>query len=166
MAHQNKYDVKVLKVVDGDTVDVDIDLGFGITLTDERVRIMGIDTPESRTSDKVEDLFGEAAKARLKQLMKGPAMLITTEDKHGEDMKGKFGRVLGDFEVYDAKTDRWARVTDIMIEEGHCVPYFGGSKEEIQAKHMVNRDKLLREGVVSQEKYERAVALMEKRKKK
>ncbi len=52
---QNEYDVKVIKVVDGDTVDVDIDLGFGVTLTDERVRIMGIDTPESRTRDKVED---------------------------------------------------------------------------------------------------------------
>ena len=58
MATENKYDVKLIKVVDGDTVDVDIDLGFGIWLHDERVRIMGIDTPESRTRDKVEDLFG------------------------------------------------------------------------------------------------------------
>ena len=65
----NEYNVKVLKVVDGDTVDVDIDLGFGIVLTDERVRIMGIDTPESRTSDKVEKVFGLAAKARLKELL-------------------------------------------------------------------------------------------------
>jgi micrococcal nuclease len=55
----NEYDIKVIKVVDGDTVDVDIDLGFGVTLTDERVRIMGIDTPESRTSDRVEKLFGK-----------------------------------------------------------------------------------------------------------
>ena len=86
----NEYDVVVIKVVDGDTVDVDIDLGFGVTLTDERVRIMGIDTPESRTRDKVEDLFGEAAKARLKVLMKDGGKLITTEDRKGEDMKGKF----------------------------------------------------------------------------
>ena len=64
-----EYRCKVLKVVDGDTVDVDIDLGFGIVLTDERVRLMGIDTPESRTSDKVEDLFGELAKARLKEMV-------------------------------------------------------------------------------------------------
>ena len=77
-AQQNEYDVNVVKVVDGDTVDVDIHLGFGIILSDERVRIMGIDTPESRTSDKVEDLFGEAAKARLKELMKEGAKLITT----------------------------------------------------------------------------------------
>lgn len=162
--HKNKYDVKVLKVVDGDTVDVDIELGFGIVLTDERVRVMGIDTPESRTSDRVEDLFGEAAKARLKELMAGTVKLITTEDKKGEDMKGKFGRVLGDFEVYDAKHDRWATVSDILVEEGHAVAYFGGSKEEIQAKHMVNRQKLLREGVVSQADYDAAVKLMESKK--
>jgi micrococcal nuclease len=160
---QNKYDVTVIKVVDGDTVDVDIDLGFGVTLRDERVRIMGIDTPESRTSDKIEDLFGEAAKARLKELMKNSPRLITTEDKHGEDMKGKFGRILGDFEVYDAETDRWSTVTDIMIREGHCVPYFGGSKDEIAGKHLVNRRKLLREGVVSQEDYDMAVHMMRNR---
>jgi len=145
---QNEYDVVLLKCVDGDTVDVDIDLGFGIWLKDERVRIMGIDTPESRTSDKVEKLFGTAAKNRLKELLKKGGKLITTEDKSGEDMKGKFGRILGDFRVADGR-----RVTEIMIEEGHCVPYFGGSKEEIQAKHMVNREKLLREGVVNKAEY-------------
>jgi len=153
---QNEYDVTVIKVVDGDTVDVDIDLGFGVTLKDERVRIMGIDTPESRTSDKVEKVFGTAAKNRLYELMKDGAKLITTENKHGEDMKGKFGRILGDFRAPDGKL-----VTDIMIEEGHCVAYFGGSKEEIQTKHMANRMKLLREGVVSQEDYDAAVKLME-----
>jgi len=153
--NQNEYDVTVIKVVDGDTVDVDIDLGFGICLKDERVRIMGIDTPESRTSDKVEDLFGEAAKARLKELMKHGGKLITTEDKHGEDMKGKFGRILGDFKV-DGKL-----VTDILIEEGHAVAYFGGSKEEIQLKHEANRQKLLREGIIKQEDYNAAVKLME-----
>ena len=153
---QNEYDVTVIKVVDGDTVDVDIDLGFGVCLKDERVRIMGIDTPESRTRDKVEDLFGEAAKARLKELMKHGGKLITTEDRKGEDMKGKFGRILGDF-----RTPSGDLVTDIMISEGHCVAYFGGSKEEVQGKHLVNRSKLLREGVVSQEDYDAAVALME-----
>jgi len=151
---QNEYDVKVIKVVDGDTVDVDINLGFGVWLHDERVRIMGIDTPESRTSDKVEDLFGEAAKARLKELMEDGGKLITTEDRKGEDMKGKFGRILGDFYVerYEGEKEK---VTDIMIEEGHAVAYFGGSKEEIQMKHMANREKLLREGVVSREAYDK-----------
>src|SRR6056300_305334 len=153
---QNEYDVVLLKCVDGDTVDVDIDLGFGVWLKDERVRIMGIDTPESRTSDKVEKVFGLAAKNRLKELLENGGKLITTENKSGEDMKGKFGRILGDFRAPDGKL-----VTDIMIEEGHCVAYFGGSKEEVQGKHLVNRRKLLREGVVSQEDYDAAVKLME-----
>jgi len=158
----NEYDVTVIKVVDGDTVDVDIDLGFGVCLKDERVRIMGIDTPESRTSDKVEKVFGTAAKKRLYSLLEKDAKLITTEDQNGEDMKGKFGRILGDFYVerYEGKKEK---VTDVMIEEGHAVAYFGGSKEEIQMKHMANRQKLLREGVVSQEDYDAAVALMEKK---
>lgn len=152
---QNEYDIKVVKIIDGDTVDVDIDLGFGVTLRDERVRIMGIDTPESRTRDKVEDLFGEAAKARLKELLEDGGKLITTENKKGEDMKGKFGRILGDFKVDGRK------VTEILVEEGHAVAYFGGSKEEIQLKHLANREKLLREGIISREDYDKAVALME-----
>lgn len=158
MAHQNEYDVHVVKVVDGDTVDVDIDLGFNIHLKDERVRIMGIDTPESRTSDKVEKLFGLAAKNRLYQLLEKDAKLITTEDKDGEDMKGKFGRILGDFRAADGRL-----VTEIMIEEGHCVPYFGGSKEEVQAQHMKNRQRLISEGVVSQQEVDEAE--MENKKK-
>ena len=60
-----EYKAHVVKVVDGDTVDVDIDLGFGIVLANERVRVMGIDTPESRTRDKVEKKFGLAAKEKL-----------------------------------------------------------------------------------------------------
>ena len=148
----NEYDVVLLKAVDGDTVDVDIDLGFGIWLRDERVRIMGIDTPESRTSDKVEKVFGLAAKTRLKELLENGAVLVTTEDKSGEDMKGKFGRILGDFRAADGRL-----VTQILIEEGHCVPYYGGSKEEIQAQHMINRERLLNEGVVDRAEYEKAV---------
>jgi len=148
----NEYDVQVVKVVDGDTVDVDIDLGFGVCLKDERVRIMGIDTPESRTRDDVEKLFGLAAKNRLYSLLEKDAKLITTEDKSGEDMKGKFGRILGDFRAADGRL-----VTQIMIEEGHCVPYFGGSKDEIQAQHMVNRERLLNEGIVDRAEYDKAV---------
>ena len=138
----NEYNVKVLKVIDGDTVDVDIELGFGIVLTDERVRIMGIDTPESRTSDKVEKIFGLASKARLKELLDEEAILITQDDKHGEDMKGKFGRVLGDFRV-GGKT-----VTEILIEEGHAVAYHGQSKDDVQDAHMANRQRLIGEGKV------------------
>jgi len=155
MSQQNEYDVTVVKVVDGDTVDVDINLGFNIQLKDERVRIMGIDTPESRTSDKVEKLFGLAAKERLYSLLEKDAKLITTEDRNGEDMKGKFGRILGDFRAADGRL-----VTEIMIEEGHCVPYFGGSKEDTQEAHMKNRERLLQEGVVAQEDYDKAVQQM------
>ena len=151
----NEYDVHVVKVVDGDTVDVDIDLGFGICLKDERVRIMGIDTPESRTRDKVEKIFGLAAKNRLYELLSKDAKLVTTEDKSGEDMKGKFGRILGDFRAADGRM-----ITEIMAAEGHCVPYFGGSKEDTQAAHQANRERLLAEGVVSKEDYDKAVAKM------
>ena len=138
-----EYRATVVKIVDGDTVDVDIDLGFGIVLKDERVRVMGIDTPGSRTRDKVEKKFGLAAKARLKELLGKTTVLKTQINKNGEDMKGKFGRILGDFSTEDGRM-----ITDIMVEEGHAVAYFGGSKEEIQLKHMANREKLLREGVV------------------
>ena len=138
-----EYRAKVNKIVDGDTVDVDIELGFDIVLTGQRVRIMGIDTPESRTSDDLEKVFGLAAKNRLKELLGPTAILRTQVEKDGDDAKGKFGRILGDFVAPDGRM-----VTEIMIEEGHCVPYFGGSKEEVQAQHMKNREKLIREGVV------------------
>ena len=137
-----EYKCKIVKVVDGDTVDVDIDLGFGVWLNDERVRIMGIDTPESRTRDKVEKKFGLAAKKRLKELLGPTAILKTQVSKSGEDLKGKFGRILGDFVVGDRT------VTEILIEEGHAVAYFGGSKEDIQEQHMRNREKLIANGTV------------------
>ena len=141
----NEYDVEVIKVVDGDTVDVNIDLGFGIWLKDERVRIMGIDTPESRTSDSIEKVFGLASKARLKELLDHEAILITYDDKNGEDMKGKFGRILGDFRS-GGKT-----VSEILIEEGHAVEYNGESKDDVQAQHMINRQRLIGEGKVTLE---------------
>jgi len=143
-----EYKAKVIKVIDGDTVDVDIDLGFGIWMRDERVRLMGIDTPESRTRDKVEKKFGLASKARLKELLSKEIVLKTQVSKDGEDMKGKFGRILGDFDVYYAPQDRWMPVTEIMILEGHAVSYFGGSKEDLLEMHMANRARLISEGIV------------------
>jgi len=159
-----EYRAKVLKVIDGDTVDVDIDLGFGIILTDERVRIMGIDTPESRTSDRVEDVFGEAAKARLKELLgkSDDVTLITVADRDGEDMKGKFGRILGDFKVYYDKEDRQATVTDIMIKEGHAVKYHGQNKADVLAAHLANRNRLMQEGVVDPKLVQEAEEKMKK----
>jgi micrococcal nuclease len=156
-----EYKAHVVKVVDGDTVDVDIDLGFGIVMKDERVRIMGIDTPESRTSDKVEKLFGKAASARVKELLDDDIILKTQIARNGEDMKGKYGRILGDFIVERFEDGRQEMLTDILVAEGHAVAYFGGSKEEIAMKHLANREKLLREEVVSRSSYDAAVALME-----
>ena len=153
-----EYRCKVIKVIDGDTVDVDIDLGFDIIIKGERVRIMGIDTPESRTRDKVEKKFGLASKARLKELIGGRSgpILKTQINRKGEDMRGKFGRILGDFQTNDGRM-----VTDVLIREGHAVAYKGGSKAEILSKHLVNRKKLLRDGKVSQQDYDKAVKLME-----
>ena len=138
-----EYRAKVNRVVDGDTVDIDIELGFDIVLTGQRVRIMGIDTPESRTSDKVEKVFGLAAKNRLKELLGKTAILKTQIEKDGDDAKGKFGRILADFVAPDGRM-----VTEIMIEEGHAVPYFGGSKDDTIAQHAINRERLIAEGVV------------------
>ena len=138
-----EYKVNIIKIVDGDTVDVDIDLGFGMWIEDERVRMMGIDTPESRTRDKVEKKFGLASKERLKSMLGKKGILKTQVNKKGEDMKGKFGRILGDFVVDDKMA------TEILVEEGYAVAYFGGSKDEVQAKHLENRERLIAEGVVT-----------------
>ena len=92
--------------------------------------------------NEVEKVFGLASKARLKELLDEEAILITTEDKKGEDMKGKFGRILGDFRV-GGRT-----VSEILIEEGHAVAYHGESKDDVQAQHMINRQRLIAEGKV------------------
>lgn len=142
-----EYKCKILRVVDGDTVDIDIDLGFGMWMHKERVRMMGIDTPESRTSDKVEKQFGLASKNRLKEILPvGSSQVLKTEiDKSGEDAKGKFGRILGDFLIEEK------RATEILIEEGHAVPYHGQSKDDVHTQHMANRERLLKEGKVTLE---------------
>ena len=139
-----EYKANVIKVVDGDTVDVDIDLGFGVWLKNERVRIMGIDTPESRTRDPVEKLFGLAAKERVKELLQSNVILKTFAAKDGEDMKGKFGRILGDFYVSPDKK----LLTEVMIEEGHAVAYHGQNKDDIHEMHLSNRERLVAKGIV------------------
>ena len=150
-----EYKAKLVKVVDGDTVDVDIDLGFGVWLKDERVRIMGIDTPESRTSDKVEKVFGLASKERLKELLGKECILKTFAAKDGEDMKGKFGRILGDFILDDDRL-----VTEVLIEEGHAVKYHGQNKADVDGAHLVNRNRLMHEGVVDPKEVQEAQEVM------
>ena len=142
-----EYKCKIRKVVDGDTVDIDIDLGFGIWLNDERVRIIGIDTPESRTSDKIEKIFGLAAKERVQQLLGDGATLISKVKGDGnEEMRGKFGRILGDF-----RTLQGDLLTSKLLKEGHAVAYSGGNKEVVQPKHLENRQRLVNEGKVNVE---------------
>ena len=139
-----EYRCKIIRVIDGDTVDVDIDLGFQVWIRGERVRIMGIDTPESRTSDKTEKVFCLASKARLKELLHGEVILKTEVSKAGEDMKGKFGRILGDFILEDGR-----KATEVLIEEGHAVLYHGQNKDYVQSAHMINRQRLINEGKVT-----------------
>ena len=141
------YKCKILRIVDGDTVDVDIDLGFGMWMHKERVRMMGIDTPESRTRDLEEKAFGLASKERLKELLPiGSTQILKTEiDKSGEDAKGKFGRILGDFLI------EGERASEILINEGHAVAYHGQSKDDVQVQHMANRERLINEGRVNLE---------------
>jgi micrococcal nuclease len=138
-----EYKCKILKVVDGDTVDVDLDLGFGVWLRNERVRIMGIDTPESRTSDRVEKVFGLAAKERLTSLLGVDAILETQVSKNGENMKGKFGRILGNFRTMNGE-----HCADVLMREGHAVAYSGGNKAANQMKHLENRQTLVDSGAV------------------
>jgi len=116
-------------VVDGDTCDVSIDLGFDCWIKD-RVRLIGIDTPESRTRNKKEKALGLAAKARLKELLKvasdipgkrGKKQVYLQTSKEG---KGKFGRILGSIWV------NGQNVNDVLVSENHARPYFGGSKGE------------------------------------
>tara|TARA_Y100000593_G_scaffold27028_2_gene53858 strand:+ start:4418 stop:4846 length:429 start_codon:yes stop_codon:yes gene_type:complete len=138
-----EYNVTVTKVVDGDTVDVDIDLGFGMTYKKQRVRLMGIDTPESRTRDLVEKLFGKASKKHLKELLSGGDITLVSHDK------GKFGRILGELYV-EGKS-----INQQMIDEYHAVDYAGGNKEEIQEQHMKHRVLLIEQGVVTQEQIDK-----------
>jgi len=131
-----EYRCKIDRVVDGDTVDVDIDLGFGIWLRKERVRLHGIDTPESRTRDLEEKKYGLAAKSYVQSFLPVGSMqtLRTTKDD-----KGKFGRILGEFVVYDTVTDSSRTLNQIMIDEHYGVEYYGQSKEDIAEEHLRNR---------------------------
>ena len=127
-----EYSCKVVKIVDGDTIDVDIDLGFGVWLKKQRIRLFGIDTPESRTRDLEEKKYGLAAKEYLTKWVTSGGVKIRTQ----KDAKGKFGRILGEMYCYDTN------VNEKMIEEYHAVRYHGQSKKEIEEEHLLNRTKL------------------------
>jgi micrococcal nuclease len=111
-----EYNCKLRRVVDGDTIDVEVDLGFDVWVH-ERVRMYGINTPESRTTDLWEKELGKAAKTRLLELLPN-----TFKIKTQKDAKGKFGRILGVVEV-DGRN-----INEQLITEGHAVAYHGGAK--------------------------------------
>ena len=113
-----EYKAIIRRVVDGDTVDITLDLGFDI-LYNNRLRLHGIDAPESRTLDQEEKVRGLAAKDRVKELCPvGSTVTIKTI----KDGRGKFGRILGEIFVGDVNVNKQ------LIKEGHAVEYFGGKK--------------------------------------
>ena len=133
-----EYGCQVTRIVDGDTVDVILDLGFSI-LHKCRVRLYGIDTPESRTRDKDEKARGKIASKYLKDAIdNGKKVVLRSKLK---DSKGKYGRVLGEVIVDDIN------INVSMIENYLAVAYHGQSKDDIEAEHLVNRDKLIDLGV-------------------
>ena len=124
-----EYKCKIRKVVDGDTIDVDIDLGFGVWMRNQRIRMHGIDTPESRTRDLEEKKYGLAAKDFLIKWTNAGGLTLKTH----KDDRGKFGRILGEIWCFDTN------VNEKMIEEHHAVRYMGQSKEDIAEEHIKNR---------------------------
>ena len=115
-----EYSATIRRWVDGDTVDVSLDLGFDI-LYNNRIRLYGINTPESRTRDLEEKKRGLAAKDRVKELCPVGSSIILKTTKDG---RGKFGRILGEIFVPGAVQS----INQLLVEEGHAVEYFGGKK--------------------------------------
>ena len=136
-----EYKVTLDRVVDGDTVDVHIDLGFDVVLKSQRVRISGIDAPESRTRDLVEKQFGLLAKDVVIAFFETdkPIKLVCKE----YDSAGKYGRILGDFVCGEIS------LAEYMVTEGYAVRYHGQSKEDVEMKHLENRDKLISDGIIT-----------------
>lgn len=129
-----EYRCTVVKIVDGDTVDVDIDLGFGIWMRNERIRLLGIDTPESRTRDKEEKKYGLAAKKYLTEMLNDEGGIVLKTKK---DAEGKFGRILGELWRTTDYADK--SINQYLVDEHHAVQYYGQSKDEIVEQHLENR---------------------------
>ena len=125
-----EYNCTIVKVIDGDTTDVDIDLGFGVWMKKQRIRFYGVDTPESRTRDKEDKVYGLMAKEFVQQhLPVGSKQVLRTK----KDGVGKYGRILGEFVVGDTT------VNQLLIDTHNAVAYHGQSKEEIAEEHIKNR---------------------------
>jgi len=131
-----RYRAKIIRVIDGDTIDVDLDLGFDVWLRKQRVRLYGIDTPESRTSDAEEKKYGTLSKNKLKDFCKEDSWV--TIETHVGDEKGKFGRILANIWLEETNVNQW------LIDNKYAVAYFGQSKDDIEKAHLTNR-KILQE---------------------
>ena len=126
-----EYQCKVVKVIDGDTADVDIDLGFGVWMKKQRIRFYGVDTPESRTRDKEEKVYGLMAKEFvLSHLPVGSTQVLRTK----KDGVGKYGRILGESVIDDTT------VNQLLIDTHNAVAYFGQSKDDFEEEHLRNRE--------------------------
>ena len=137
-----EYKCKIKRVVDGDTMDVILDLGFDIHHS-VRVRMAGIDTPESRTRDKDEKARGKLSKAFLKESIKGRKIVLKTKIK---DAKGKFGRVIA--EVWaEFEEGRLRNIYELMIKECYAVRYNAENKALVEEAHMKNRAQLIEKGL-------------------
>ena len=138
-----QYRCRINKVLDGDTVDVDLDLGFNIILANQRVRMAGVDTPESRTANEEEKVRGLLSKKKVQEkLPVGSWQKIQTMKSDSND--DKFGRILGVFVLEDGTSlNQW------MIDNNYAVLYQGESKELVQEGHKYNKKKLVERGELS-----------------
>jgi micrococcal nuclease len=143
-----EYNATVTEVVDGDTIVIDIDLGFDVMFTKQKVRLLGVDTPESRTSDKVEKVFGVASKDFVKKFVAGCKnnVIIRTHISEGTDDSGreKFGRLLGEIVNPDTKEV----LNEQLISKNYAVRYMGENKLAVKDQHMANRKLLIDRGEV------------------
>jgi|TARA_R100000093_G_scaffold69973_1_gene42540 micrococcal nuclease len=137
-----EYKCKVKRVVDGDTMDVILDLGFDVHHA-VRVRLAGIDTPESRTRDKDEKARGKLSKAFLKESIKGRKVILKTKIK---DSKGKFGRVIAEVWV-EFEEGSLRNINELMIKECYAVKYNAENKALVEEAHMANRAILIEKGL-------------------
>ncbi len=134
------YSAELLKVIDGDTIEVDFDLGFGVWLRNQRIRLNGIDTPESRTANKEEKVRGELSKAKLKEILTvGKRLTVTTSIDPNE----KFGRILGII-----TNEAGVNVNKWLIENNYAVAYSGQNKELVQEAHQKNAAALKARGEI------------------
>ena len=115
------YKIKVTRVVDGDTIDAEIDLGFNLKLN-KRIRLYGINTPETRTRDEEEKKRGFAAKERLQQIVDEQQNVLFLKSMD----QGKFGRCIG--VLFEQDFDDQS-INEVLVEEGHAVEYFGGKRD-------------------------------------